>query len=199
MYLTAPFGLRLAHRRTLAQWTTIDFAAAAVAVAVGAIIGRTAVASTQSVVVGIVALLTILLAHSVITYARYQPWFLRLTDHRVRILVDRERLRRRQLLICGITTNDLFSETPQPRNPRPPAAPLRATRTKGRSHRRHRRTRPAPRGRTHPRLDQATQVRTDPDDRPLTRAHARRPRQMSALSSADPVNSPLCATAVSRR
>jgi uncharacterized membrane protein YcaP (DUF421 family) len=45
MYATALFGLRLAHRRTLAQWTAIDFAAA---VAVGAIVGRTAIARDQS-------------------------------------------------------------------------------------------------------------------------------------------------------
>src|SRR3954454_20622468 len=45
MYGTAVLGLRVAHRRTLSQWTAIDFAAA---VAIGAIIGRTAIASGQS-------------------------------------------------------------------------------------------------------------------------------------------------------
>ena len=39
MYLTALLALRLGERRTLAQWTIIDFATA---VAMGAIIGRTA-------------------------------------------------------------------------------------------------------------------------------------------------------------
>ena len=38
MYLAALVGLRLTYRRTLAQWTAIDFAAA---VANGAIVGRT--------------------------------------------------------------------------------------------------------------------------------------------------------------
>ena len=52
MYLTAVLGLRLAERRTLAQWTVIDFTAA---VAVGAIIGRTALASSQSFAAGAVA------------------------------------------------------------------------------------------------------------------------------------------------
>lgn len=107
MYVAALFGLRLAHRRTLAQWTAIDFAAA---VAVGAIVGRTAVASTESLVVGVVALATILVAHAVVTYARFQSWFTRLTDHRVRILLDDGRLRRQQLVLCGITEGDLFSE-----------------------------------------------------------------------------------------
>ena len=41
IYMTALVGLRLAERRTLAQWTIIDFAAA---VAVGGIVGRTAIA-----------------------------------------------------------------------------------------------------------------------------------------------------------
>ncbi len=49
MYVTALLGLRLGERRTLAQWTIIDFAAA---VAMGAIVGRTAVASTQSYATG---------------------------------------------------------------------------------------------------------------------------------------------------
>ena len=41
IYGTAVVGLRIAHRRTLSQWTAIDFAAA---VAIGAVMGRTAVA-----------------------------------------------------------------------------------------------------------------------------------------------------------
>jgi hypothetical protein len=45
MYGTALLFLRLAQRRTLAQWTIVDFAAA---VAIGAIVGRTAVAESQS-------------------------------------------------------------------------------------------------------------------------------------------------------
>jgi uncharacterized membrane protein YcaP (DUF421 family) len=110
MYLTALVGLRLAHRRTLAQWTAIDFAAA---VAVGAIVGRTAVASSQSLVTGVVALLTILFAHTVVTFARYRRWVSRMTDHRVRVLLDRGRLRRGQLRLCGLTESDLLAELRQ--------------------------------------------------------------------------------------
>ena len=107
MYLTALLGLRIAHRRTLAQWTAIDVAAA---VAVGAIVGRTAVASTEALLVGVVALLVILLAHAVVTFARYVPRLAKLTDHRVRVLVERGRLRRRQLLVCGLTEPDLYAQ-----------------------------------------------------------------------------------------
>ena len=49
MYATALVALRLGERRTLAQWTIIDFATA---VAMGAIIGRTAIAGTQSYATG---------------------------------------------------------------------------------------------------------------------------------------------------
>jgi uncharacterized membrane protein YcaP (DUF421 family) len=107
MYATALLGLRLAHRRTLAQWTAIDFAAA---VAVGAIIGRTAIARDQSYLEGAVALGTVLLAHTAISYARALRWPGKLVDHRVRVLVDRGRIRRGQLLLCGVTEHDLVAQ-----------------------------------------------------------------------------------------
>ena len=110
MYLTALLGLRVAHRRTLAQWTAIDFAAA---VAVGAIMGRTALAPDEPLLVGVVALLTVLLAHAVVTFARYLPWLTKLTDHRVRVLIRDGQVRRRQLLVCGLTEADLFAQLRQ--------------------------------------------------------------------------------------
>src|SRR5690348_17484034 len=85
MYGIALVGLRLAHRRTLSQWTAIDFAAA---VALGAIIGRTAIANGQSVAVGAAALVSILVAHYIVTVGRISPLVARVVDHRVRVLVD---------------------------------------------------------------------------------------------------------------
>lgn len=110
MYLVALLGLRIAHRRTLSQWTAIDFAAA---VAIGAIVGRTAVASGEPFVVGAAALLTILAAHGVMTYARYNRYLAKLVDHRVRVLVAHGRLRKSQLYICGLTENDFLSQLRQ--------------------------------------------------------------------------------------
>lgn len=110
MYLTALLGLRVAHRRTVAQWKAIDFAAA---VAVGAIVGRTALASNQSLVIGVVALVAILAAHTVVTLGRFSPLVAKLTDHRVRVLVAHGEVRRRQLRICGLTENDLFAHLRQ--------------------------------------------------------------------------------------
>lgn len=110
MYATALLGLRLGERRTLAQWTAIDFVAA---VAIGAIVGRTAVASTQSYAIGAVALVSLLLLHRLSSLARFQPLFGRLTDHRVRVLVADGRLRRGQLRLCGLTDDDLFAQLRQ--------------------------------------------------------------------------------------
>ena len=107
MYGTAVLGLRVAHRRTLAQWTAIDFAAA---VAIGAIIGRTAIASGQSYLVGATALLTVLGAHAVVTFGRSSRWFAKAVDHRVRVLVDHGELRRDQLRVCGLTENDVLAK-----------------------------------------------------------------------------------------
>jgi uncharacterized membrane protein YcaP (DUF421 family) len=107
IYLVAVLGLRVAQRRTLAQWTAIDFAAA---VAIGAIIGRTAVATGQSFAVGAVALVTILAAHAVAMFARYDRRLAKLVDHRVRVLVAHGTLRGRELRLCGITENDLLAK-----------------------------------------------------------------------------------------
>ena len=63
IYTLALFALRFAHRRTLAQWTAIDFVAA---VALGAIVGRTAVAGNQSFAVGAVAVVTLLVVQALV-------------------------------------------------------------------------------------------------------------------------------------
>lgn len=104
MYATAVIGLRLSERRTVAQWSTIDFVAA---VAVGAIVGRTAIASTQSFATGAVALLVLLVLHRLVSFARLNRWFAVLVDHRVRLLVCDGELRRRELRRCGLTEQDL--------------------------------------------------------------------------------------------
>jgi len=107
IYGTALLGLRVGERRTLAQWTTIDFAAA---VAIGAIVGRTAVAKDQSYAVGAVALVTIVAVHRLASLLRFWPLFGKLQDHRIRVLVVNGELRRPQLRLCGLTDNDLYAE-----------------------------------------------------------------------------------------
>ncbi|GLY75073.1 DUF421 domain-containing protein [Actinoallomurus iriomotensis] len=110
IYVTALAALRLGERRTLAQWTIIDTVAA---VAVGAIVGRTAIASNQSFVTGAVALVTLIAMHRVVSALRAQPLFRRLTDHRIRVLVADGKVRRHQLMICGLTESDLLAQLRQ--------------------------------------------------------------------------------------
>jgi uncharacterized membrane protein YcaP (DUF421 family) len=107
MYVTAVIGLRFAHRRTLSQWTAIDFAAA---VAIGAIVGRTALADNQAFAVGAVALFTLLGLHWVVSMGRYSRLFAKLVDHRIRVVLDHGKVRKDQLLICGVTENDLLGK-----------------------------------------------------------------------------------------
>jgi uncharacterized membrane protein YcaP (DUF421 family) len=107
MYLTALVALRLGERRTLAQWTIIDFATA---VATGAIIGRTALAGGQSYLTGAVAMVTLVAVHRLASLLRFNPLLGKLADHRVRVLVEHGRLRPRELRRCGLTDNDLYTQ-----------------------------------------------------------------------------------------
>jgi uncharacterized membrane protein YcaP (DUF421 family) len=110
MYVTALVGLRLGERRTLAQWTIIDFATA---VAMGAIVGRTALAEGQSYLTGAVALFTLIVVHRLASLLRFRPLLGKLADHRVRVLVAHGRVRRDQLRLCGLTDNDLYAQLRQ--------------------------------------------------------------------------------------
>ena len=110
IYATALVGLRLGERRTLAQWTIIDFATA---VAIGAIVGRTAIASTQSYITGAVALITLIAVHRLASQLRFNVVFSKLLDHRVRVLIAHGQFRRSQLRRCGLTDNDVFTHLRQ--------------------------------------------------------------------------------------
>jgi uncharacterized membrane protein YcaP (DUF421 family) len=110
MYVTALAALRLGERRTLAQWTIIDFATA---VAMGAVIGRTAIAGGQSYLTGAVALVTLVAVHRLASLLRFNPGFNKLVDHRVRVLVAHGELRQAELRRCALTDNDLFAQLRQ--------------------------------------------------------------------------------------
>jgi uncharacterized membrane protein YcaP (DUF421 family) len=110
MYVTALLALRVGERRTLAQWTIIDFATA---VAMGAIIGRTAIAGTQSYLTGAVAVCTLVVIHRVASLLRLRPALGKLFDHRIRVLVADGQLRPRELHRCGLTDGDLFTQLRQ--------------------------------------------------------------------------------------
>lgn len=110
IYLTAVLVLRLAERRTIAEWTIVDFSAA---VAMGAIIGRTAIAGDQSYVTGAVAIVTLAAAHRVASLVRLTRTGERVLDHRIRVLVVDGQIRRRELRRCGLTVDDLAAQLRQ--------------------------------------------------------------------------------------
>jgi uncharacterized membrane protein YcaP (DUF421 family) len=110
MYATALLALRLGERRTLAQWTIIDVATA---VAMGAIVGRTAIAGTQSYITGAVAVVALVVVHRIISALRFTRAAAKLVDHRVRVLVVDGDVRHSELRKCAITENDLYAHLRQ--------------------------------------------------------------------------------------
>ena len=91
-------------RRTLAELSPFDFA---VAVAVGAIIGRTATSASTSLLTGVVALLTLLTAHAAVTRLRYHPVAARLIDPKPKVIVRDGEVQHQTLRRCGLTPGDL--------------------------------------------------------------------------------------------
>jgi uncharacterized membrane protein YcaP (DUF421 family) len=79
IYFSTVVALRFGERRTLAEMTPYDFV---VAVAIGAVVGRTATAEHPSYVQSIVAVVALLVAHGLVSW-------LRLRSRRVRRLLER--------------------------------------------------------------------------------------------------------------
>jgi len=106
LFAVAVIGLRLGERRTLAQLSAFDFA---VAVAIGAIIGRGATAADTSFATSAVALVTLLVAHRVVAIARLHSRAVRLIDHPPRVLVAHGQLQRNELARAGLTDADVYA------------------------------------------------------------------------------------------
>jgi uncharacterized membrane protein YcaP (DUF421 family) len=106
LFAVAVIGLRLGERRTLAQLSAFDFA---VAVAIGAIIGRGATASDTSFATSAVALVTFLVAHRVVAISRRHSRVVRLIDHPPRVLVARGELQGKELARAGLTAEDVYA------------------------------------------------------------------------------------------
>jgi uncharacterized membrane protein YcaP (DUF421 family) len=104
LFAVAVIGLRLGERRTLAQLSAFDFA---VAVAIGAIIGRGATASDTSFATSAVALVTFLVAHRVVAIGRRHLRVVRLIDHPPRVLVAGGELQEKELARAGLTDADV--------------------------------------------------------------------------------------------
>jgi uncharacterized membrane protein YcaP (DUF421 family) len=106
LFTVAVIGLRLGERRTLAQLSAFDFA---VAVAIGAIIGRGATASDTSFATSAVALVTFLVAHRVVAIGRRHSRVVRLIDHPPRVLVVGDELQGGELARAGLTDADVYA------------------------------------------------------------------------------------------
>jgi len=106
LFAVAVVGLRLGERRTLAQLSAFDFA---VAVAVGAIIGRGATSADTSFATSAVALVTFLVAHRVVAILRRHSRVVRLVDHPPRILVADGELQAGELARAGLTAADVYA------------------------------------------------------------------------------------------
>jgi uncharacterized membrane protein YcaP (DUF421 family) len=106
LFALAVIGLRLGERRTIAQLSAFDFA---VAVAVGAIIGRGATASDTSFATSAVALVTFLVAHRVVAVLRRHSQVARMIDHPPRVLVASGELQIPELARAGLTAADVYA------------------------------------------------------------------------------------------
>ena len=105
LYLTAVIGFRLGERRTLAEMSAFDFVAA---VAVGAIVGRVPNSNTTSYLAGATTLITILIAHRIVSKLRQTRKIAALFDHPPRVLVADGCVLRDELRKVGLTQDDLY-------------------------------------------------------------------------------------------
>jgi uncharacterized membrane protein YcaP (DUF421 family) len=106
MFAVAVTGLRLGERRTLAQLGAFDFA---VAVAIGAIIGRTVTAASASFATGAVALITLLVVHRLVALIRRHSRIARLIDHPPRVLIAQGEIQDRELARAGLAAADVYA------------------------------------------------------------------------------------------
>lgn len=104
LFITAATAFRLTLRRTLAEFTPFDWVTA---VAIGAVVGRTATAAGTSWLTGSAALLALIAAHDIVARLRFIPWVRRLVDPPVRVLVRDGQLDQANLRRCGLTREDL--------------------------------------------------------------------------------------------
>lgn len=105
LFTVAIIGLRLSGRRMLAQLNVFDFV---VAVAVGAIVGRTATSSTTSFATGAVALITLLFMHRIVAELHRRGWLGGLLTRKPLILLARGRLQEPALQSAGLTHRDVY-------------------------------------------------------------------------------------------
>jgi uncharacterized membrane protein YcaP (DUF421 family) len=106
LLMLAVAAFRVGQRRTFARLNSFDFV---VAVALGAIMGRTITSSTTSFLTGAVALVTLLTAHALITTARRRFRLQGVLDQPPNVLVVHGELQQSGLARAGLTDADVFA------------------------------------------------------------------------------------------
>lgn len=129
LFLSAIVVLRLTERRTLAELAPFDWVAA---VAVGAIVGRTATASDTSWLTGAAALAALMVTHTIVARLRFLPLVRRIVDPPLLVLVHQGDVNRRNLRRCGLTKEDLEAILRQHGHPNLDQVHLAIFETKGR-------------------------------------------------------------------
>ena len=104
LFVTAATAFRVTLRRTIAEFTPFDWVTA---VAVGAIVGRTATSASTSWLTGCAALVALIAAHDTVARLRFIPWVRRLVDPPVRVLIRDGQLDEKNLKRCRLTHEDL--------------------------------------------------------------------------------------------
>ena len=128
LFFTAVAAFRLTLRRTIAEFTPFDWVTA---VAVGAVVGRTATAADTSWLTGAAALLALIAAHDIVARLRFVPWLRRLVDPPVRVLIRDGQLDETNLRRCGLTREDLDAILRQHGHQTPADVRLAVFETKG--------------------------------------------------------------------
>jgi uncharacterized membrane protein YcaP (DUF421 family) len=105
IYVSTVLAVRAGERRTLAEMSLYDFVAA---VALGAIVGRTATTAAPSYVQGVTAVVTILVIHHAVSWARVR-WSVvrRVVDRSPVILVRDGCVHRDRMRRAHVTNDDL--------------------------------------------------------------------------------------------
>lgn len=105
LFAITVIGLRMSQRRMLAQLNVFDFV---VAVAIGAIVGRTATSLTTSFATGAVALITLLVVHRIVAQLHQHGWLGGLLTRKPLILLAGGRLQRSALRHAGLADRDVY-------------------------------------------------------------------------------------------
>lgn len=105
LFIVAVIGLRVSRRRMLAELNVFDFV---VAVAIGAIIGRTATSATTSFATGAVALLALFAAHRIVAELHRRGWLGELLIRKPLVLLANGRLQPKALRTAGLADRDVY-------------------------------------------------------------------------------------------